>query len=122
MNRGVAGRAVDQAIRELLLLEASDWAFMLTRGEMATYAEARVRAHAYRAARLSSIALAESVSAEDAAWVDAKVQACQPTAEERRFDEIGWLTDIRSAEALAKEHARPIFLFTHDGHMAVGRC
>lgn len=41
---------------------------------------------------------------------------------ERPFDEIGWASDIRSAEKLAKEHGRPVFLFTHDGHMHVGRC
>jgi 1,4-alpha-glucan branching enzyme len=68
---GVHGRAVDQAIRELLLLEASDWAFMMRRGEMTPYAEARVRAHVHRALRLSEIALAEVVRPDDAAWVDA---------------------------------------------------
>ena len=55
-------------------------------------------------------------------WVDAKVAACEPKPEERRFDATGWVTDIRSALKLAKEHGRPVFLFTHDGHMAVGRC
>jgi 1,4-alpha-glucan branching enzyme len=68
---GVAGRALDQAIRELLLLEASDWAFMLRRGEMTPYAEARVRTHAGRATRLAGLALAESVAPADAAWVSA---------------------------------------------------
>ena len=53
---------------------------------------------------------------------DAKVAACEPKPEERRFDATGWVTDIRSALELAKEHGRPVFLFTHDGHMAVGRC
>ena len=57
----------------------------------------------------------------DAAWVDQRIGANQPTPEERRFDEIGWLTDLRSAEKLAKEHHRPIFLFTHDGRMGIGR-
>lgn len=55
-------------------------------------------------------------------WVDAKVAACEPKPDERRFDATGWVTDIRSALELAKEHGRPVFLFTHDGHMAVGRC
>ena len=68
---GLAGRALDQAIRELLLLEASDWAFMLRRGEMATYADARVRSHAHRATRLSSIATGEGKAADDAGWLDA---------------------------------------------------
>jgi hypothetical protein len=59
---------------------------------------------------------------ELAAWVGKRVEDWQPTPEERRFDEIGWAKDIREAERLAKEHNRPVFLFTHDGHMAVGRC
>jgi hypothetical protein len=55
-------------------------------------------------------------------WVTKRVQDWQPSAAERRFDEIGWVADIRTAERLAKEHNRPVFLFTHDGRMAVGRC
>jgi hypothetical protein len=57
-----------------------------------------------------------------AEWVKNRVRDWQPTAEERRFDEIGWAADIRTALKLAREHNRPVFLFTHDGHMAVGRC
>jgi hypothetical protein len=55
-------------------------------------------------------------------WVQQRVRDWQPTAEDRRFDEIGWAKDIRTAEKLAKDNNRPVFLFTHDGHMAVGRC
>jgi hypothetical protein len=58
----------------------------------------------------------------DAAWVDQRVKEWQPTAEEKRFDEIGWAKDIRAAEKLAKENNRPVFLFTHDGRMNIGRC
>lgn len=68
---GLCGRALDQAIRELLLLQASDWAFMMRRGEMTPYAEARVRAHAHRANRLADIAMGEAPSVEDLAWVHA---------------------------------------------------
>ena len=57
-----------------------------------------------------------------AAWVRQRVQGWQPTAADRPFDEIGWAKDIREAERLARENDRPVFLFTHDGHMAVGRC
>jgi predicted amidohydrolase YtcJ len=57
-----------------------------------------------------------------AEWVQQRVRDWQPTAEDRRFDEIGWAKDIRTAEKLAKDNNRPVFLFTHDGHMAVGRC
>ena len=61
-------------------------------------------------------------SGDVASWVDQKVAACAPKPEERRFDQTGWLTDIRSALALAKQHNRPVFLFTHDGRMGLGRC
>ena len=57
-----------------------------------------------------------------AAWVDRKVADCAPKPEERRFDNTGWLTEIRPALELAKEHDRPVFLFTHDGRIGLGRC
>ena len=41
---------------------------------------------------------------------------------ERKFDQVGWLTDIRAGLELAKKSNRPLFLFTHDGRMALGRC
>jgi hypothetical protein len=56
------------------------------------------------------------------AWVQKKVQDAQPTRAERKFDEVGWAKDIRHAERLAKIHQRPIFLFTHDGRVNLGRC
>lgn len=58
-----------------------------------------------------------------AAWVERRVQEWQPTAAERSFDRIGWVESIREAERLAKEHNRPVFLFTFDGpSMSLGRC
>jgi hypothetical protein len=60
--------------------------------------------------------------ARDFAWIDRRVEAWQPTKDERRFDEIAWAPDLRTAMKLGKQHNRPIFLFTHDGHMAIGRC
>lgn len=56
------------------------------------------------------------------AWVQKKVQEAQPTRSERKLDEVGWAKDIRNAERLAKIHQRPIFLFTHDGRVNLGRC
>ncbi len=63
-----------------------------------------------------------SISADPAAQVRERVRLWQPAAGERRFDEIGWAGDLLQARRLAREHNRPVFLFTHDGHMAVGRC
>jgi 1,4-alpha-glucan branching enzyme len=45
---GLRGALLDQAIRELLLLQSSDWAFILHTGTSTGYAEARVRAHTHR--------------------------------------------------------------------------
>jgi hypothetical protein len=64
----------------------------------------------------------QSRTARDFSWIKQRVQELQPTAKERRFDEIGWAKDIRTAEKLAKENHRPIFLFTHDGRINIGRC
>jgi hypothetical protein len=60
--------------------------------------------------------------ADVVSWVTRHVRAWQPTAAERVFDEIAWVGGLVEAQRLAKQHGRPVFLFTHDGHMAVGRC
>ena len=57
-----------------------------------------------------------------ASWVDQRVEAMQPTPDERRIDRIGWARDIRSALRLGREHGRPVFLFTMDGRFSIGRC
>jgi hypothetical protein len=67
-----------------------------------------------------SFALAAS-PAEVKADVDRRVQAWQPTKAERRIDEIAWASDIRTALRQSEESRRPVFLFTHDGRMGVGR-
>ena len=59
---------------------------------------------------------------DEFAWVEQRVQELQPAAKEKRFDEIGWAADIRDAKRLAEQHQRPVFLFTHDGRMNIGRC
>ena len=56
------------------------------------------------------------------AWVAARIVELQPNRQERKIDEIGWARTILDAERLAKEHHRPVFLFTHDGRMNTGRC
>jgi hypothetical protein len=56
------------------------------------------------------------------AWADARVKERQPAARERRIDEIGWAKDIRTARALSKKTNRPVFLFTMDGRISIGRC
>ncbi len=58
----------------------------------------------------------------DPAVINQRIEELQPTAAEKRFDEIGWAPDIETAKRLASEHKRPVFLFTHDGRMNIGRC
>ena len=55
-------------------------------------------------------------------WVEKAVVDRQPTPEDKRFDEIGWVTDIRTAINLGQEYKRPIFLYTGDGRINTGRC
>jgi len=64
-------------------------------------------------------ALAQNKSGNDeasrTARIDKRVEAWQPTADERRLDDIAWASDIRDALRLAKDNARPVFLFTYSG-------
>jgi hypothetical protein len=60
--------------------------------------------------------------ADVASWVAKTVEERQPPAKDKRFDEIGWAKDIRTAIELGKKHGRPIFLFTMDGRINTGRC
>ena len=56
------------------------------------------------------------------AWVDQRIKDLQPMPQERKFDRIGWSRTILGAEKIAREHGRPVFLFTHDGRINTGRC
>jgi len=56
------------------------------------------------------------------AEVDKRVRDWWPRPQEKRFDQIGWAADIRTARKLAAEHNRPVFLFTMDGRVNLGRC
>ena len=57
-----------------------------------------------------------------AAEIDERVQKWQPTEKELRWRRIDWALDIRDALKRARETGRPVFLFTHDGRLGVGRC
>ena len=47
---------LSQAARELLLLQSSDWPFLITTGQAAEYARERFREHAERFDRLATLA------------------------------------------------------------------
>ena len=62
------------------------------------------------------------VVVRDADWVRQRVMQWQPTAAEKRWEGIGWAAGLGDALRLAGKHHRPVFLFTLDGRMNVGRC
>ena len=55
-------------------------------------------------------------------WLEGRIREIQPTALERKFDTIAWVPTLHAALKLAKEHGRPVMLFTYDGQMQTGRC
>jgi len=67
---GSRGRVLDQVIRELLLLQSSDWPFILKMGTATRYAEARIRSHVHRLRHLGHLLDVERVEGTDAQWLD----------------------------------------------------
>ena len=55
-------------------------------------------------------------------WLRTRTTQLDARLSQRKFDSIGWASTIQGALDLAKRHARPVFLFTLDGHMDTGRC
>ena len=66
---GIQGEALDQAIVESLLLQSSDFAFMIHQGTTVEYALRRTAEHAASAQRLAVLATAEQIEEEDALWI-----------------------------------------------------
>jgi 1,4-alpha-glucan branching enzyme len=67
---GLTLRALKQAARELLLAQASDWAFMINTGTMAEYAIRRTKAHLARLNRLINEIEAGGVDEERLSMVE----------------------------------------------------
>lgn len=67
---GSRGRALDQALRELLLLQSSDWNFILKTGTATRYAEARIRSHVHRLRHLGHLVETGSIEGRDAEWLE----------------------------------------------------
>ncbi|HEV8594266.1 MAG TPA: 1,4-alpha-glucan branching protein domain-containing protein [Thermoplasmata archaeon] len=71
-RRDEVKRVVSQLARELLLLESSDWPFLITTASARDYAEARVRLHAEAFDRLLAMAnraMDGPLAPEDRAWL-----------------------------------------------------
>ncbi len=64
----------------------------------------------------------ETSDDELAASVDARLDEWRISPKERAVDQIGWSANVLEANELAREHQRPVFLFTYDGRMTIGRC
>jgi 1,4-alpha-glucan branching enzyme len=67
---GPRGRALDQAIVELLLLQSSDWGFIMTNHTVAPYAWARVRAHVHRLRHLGYLIEKPVLEPSDVSYID----------------------------------------------------
>jgi 1,4-alpha-glucan branching enzyme len=65
---GPRGELLDLAIRELLLLQTSDWPFIIKTNSMVQYAEARLRSHTSRVRRLAQLVAAPSIEEADLTW------------------------------------------------------
>jgi 1,4-alpha-glucan branching enzyme len=63
---GLRERALNQAARELLLAQSSDWAFIITTGTMVQYAVKRFKDHIHRFTRLYEMILSGTI---DEAWL-----------------------------------------------------
>ena len=64
---------------------------------------------------ISLTAVAAHASDDVAATVRQRVRDWQPTKDERLLDQVGWASDLVQARRLAKEHNRPLFVFTYNG-------
>jgi 1,4-alpha-glucan branching enzyme len=86
--QGTRGEALDQLVRELLLLQSSDWPFILKTGTATRYAEARIRSHVHRLRHLGHLVETGVIAPPDAAWLaDLKSRdnfLCQMHAQELR--------------------------------------
>jgi 1,4-alpha-glucan branching enzyme len=70
---GMVERALNQAARELLLAQASDWAFIMKTGTMVPYAERRTKEHLHRFARLENMVRRNAIDHDELAgyeWRD----------------------------------------------------
>jgi 1,4-alpha-glucan branching enzyme len=67
---GRRGQALDQSIRELLLLQSSDWPFILKTGTATRYAEARIRSHVHRLRHLGHLVESGVIEGTDSIWLD----------------------------------------------------
>ena len=66
---GMRREVLNQATRELLLLQSSDWPFLVTTGQAKEYAVERFEEHLHRFNQLAAMAEADETTDEDAAFL-----------------------------------------------------
>lgn len=69
---GILERALNQAARELLLAESSDWAFIMTTGTTVPYAQKRFRDHIHRFTKIYDGIMENSLDREWLADIESK--------------------------------------------------
>ena len=89
---GILRRALDQAARELLLDQASDWAFLLHSATAMDYAKSRFQQHIHRFNRLANMIEAEAVDENYLGMVEARDNLF-PDMDYRIFQRRPWLAD-----------------------------
>ena len=104
-------RVLRQAAREVLLLESSDWPFLVTHRSARDYAQARARGHAEDARRLTTIAarLLDQAPAPGSRQLDGDDEAFVAGSEVRDalFPDLDWRAGLkpRSTEPRAAQPA-----------------
>ncbi|MFN7622939.1 MAG: 1,4-alpha-glucan branching protein domain-containing protein, partial [Acidobacteriota bacterium] len=83
---GLRQRALNQAARELLLAQSSDWAFIITTGTMVQYAIKRFKDHIHRFTRLYEMLNAGEI---DEAWL-IEVEGRDTIFQEIDYRVYGW--------------------------------
>jgi 1,4-alpha-glucan branching enzyme len=85
VNGGPLGRAMRQAARELLLLESSDWPFLVTTGQAKQYAIERFKGHHQRFQQLVAMVLSGNIDKQRLHEIE-DTDNCFPDIDPRAFD------------------------------------
>ncbi len=85
VNGGPLGQAMRQAARELLLLQSSDWPFLVTTGQAKQYAIERFKSHHQRFQQLVGMVLSGDVDKQRLHEIE-DTDNCFPDIDPRAWD------------------------------------
>jgi 1,4-alpha-glucan branching enzyme len=97
-RQGLAREIIEQMARELLLLESSDWQFLISTVSARDYAEARVEVHYNNVLRLGDIAREAMIGSDIAAGNMEFLRQCQETDKVFEIDLDDWVKPIELKE------------------------